>query len=223
MRFDGKTLFQYDQLFMTEQVAIPSQQASNAPDDNGVSDAELMAAIKLGDKDAFEQLYDRHVPTVYALCLRVLHRDCEAEAVVSDVFWEIWRKPHRFDPLRGSCCTYLLTLARSRAVDRWRASKTRIRKTQDSGQTIADEAPRKQLRQEPSQLAVASERQQAVRAAVEQLDTRQRDTLMLAYFDGLTHREISERLEMPLGTVKTRIRNGLRSLRKALSTLGDRD
>ncbi len=194
--------------------------ADKSPEDESAIDCKLMAAIKQGDKEALAQLYDRHVGQVYALCLRILHRDSEAEVVVSDVFWEIWHKPDNFDSTRGTCRTYLLTLARSRAIDRWRASKTRVRKTQDAREAAGDKASRVQESMEPSQLASTKERQEAVRRAVEQLSAKQRETLRLAYFEGLTHREIAEKISMPLGSVKTHIRNGLRKLRTTLSSVG---
>ncbi|MGI9428922.1 MAG: sigma-70 family RNA polymerase sigma factor [Bythopirellula sp.] len=191
--------------------------------DEVATDLALMEAIRGGDHQAFAQLYDRHAAQIYTLCLRVLHRDSEAEAVVSDVFWEIWQKPAGFDATRGSCRTYLLTVARSRAIDRWRASATRSRKTEDAGKASAEQTLDDQLREDPAQRALASERQQAVRQEIQRLESRQRDALQLAYFEGLTHREIAEQLELPLGTVKTHIRNGLRILRSALKSLGDSD
>lgn len=207
-------------LLMTDQIA-QSDPALPSPNAEGPSDDELMGAIQTGSKDAFGKLYDRHVPNVYALCLKILHRDSEAEAVVSDVFLEVWRKPGNFDTSRGTFRTYLLTLARSRAIDRWRATATRTRITQEASSLAVDNAPRSQLSHEPSRLAVLSERQLAVRAAIEKLDEPQHKVLQLAYFEGLTHREISEQLDMPLGTVKTRIRHGLKTLKKTLSSLGD--
>ncbi len=95
-------------IFMTAPTS--HRQQSDSFSDEPVSDTQLMAVVKRGDKLAFSQLYDRHAGTVYGVCLRVLRRPVEAEAVVSDVFWEIWRKPEGFDPLRGSFRTYLLSL-----------------------------------------------------------------------------------------------------------------
>ncbi len=179
-----------------------------------------MAAVSDGDKTAFTQLYDRHVPMVYALCLKIMRRESDAEAVVSDVFLEVWRKPGNFDTSRGSFRTYLLTLTRSRAIDRWRAAATRLKKTLEA--SVAVESRSHQFEEfEPSHVVQTRERSVAVREAIQQLDEPQRETLRLAYFEGLTHREISERLDMPLGTVKTRIRHGLQRLRLSLSALGE--
>jgi len=188
-----------------------------------VSDAQLMEALKFGDKLAFSQLYDRYAGTVYGVCLRVLHHQVEAEAVVSDVFWELWRKPEGFNRLKGSCNSYLLTLARSRAIDRLRASATRVQKTQCAMQEAAGEVDRIQESHNPCEEVLADERRQAVREAVGRLEREQREALLLAYFGGLTHREISQQLEMPLGTVKTHIRRGLQSLKAELKSLGGHD
>ena len=205
---------------MNQQLESAETASADNAEAASLSDEELMARVCAGEKSAFSQLYDRYVPLVYALCLKILHRDSEAEAVVSDIFLEVWRKPANFDAARGTCRTYLLTLARSRAIDRWRASVTRAKKTQ-----LASEESHRSTdgegQFEPSLLAENSERREAVRAAVDQLDRPQREALHLAYFEGLTHREIAERLEMPLGSVKTRIRSGLKRLRLVLSALGE--
>ena len=202
----------------------PAQVEKALPvEDEAATDLALMEAICGGDHRAFAELYDRHAAQIYALCLRVLHRDCEAEAVVADVFWEIWQKPSGFDAARGSCRTYLLTVARSRAIDRWRATATRSRKTEAAGKATVEQTRDHQHRGDPAQRALVLERQEAVRHEIQQLESKQRDALQLAYFEGLTHREVAERLELPLGTVKTHIRNGLRVLRSSLKSLGDAD
>ncbi len=205
---------------MAQHVSSIEQPAPGSTENAVVSDENLMAEVIEGDKTAFTQLYDRHVPTVYALCLKIMRKESDAEAVVSDVFLEIWRKPSYFDASRGSFRTYLLTLARSRAIDRWRATATRVRKTQEA--SIVLECRSRPFEEfEPSHVVQTSERRHAVRAAIEELDEAQRETLRLAYFEGLTHREISERLNLPLGTVKTRIRHGLKKLRISLSSIGE--
>ncbi len=208
---------------MTHQAPTSGYQQSDLTADEPLSDAQLMAAVKLGDKLAFAQLYDRYASTVYGVCLRVLHLPAEAEVVVSDVFWEIWRKPDRFDPLRGSCRTYLFTLARSRAIDRLRASATRNQRTQAAMQEAVADAQLHQESLEPCEEVLADEKRQAVREAVGRLDRDQREALLLAYFEGLTHREISLQLDKPLGTVKTHIRRGLQTLKSVLQSLGEQD
>ena len=182
-------------------------------------DAALLRRLQAGDRSALAELYDQHASGVYAVCLRVLRQPPEAEAVVSDVFLEIWRKPDGFDPSRGGWRTYLLPLARSRSIDRLRASATRQAKTEAAHAEGQSPPPSP----DPAELAELGERRGAVRAAVEQLEEEQRSVLMLSYFDGLTHKEIAEALGMPLGTVKTRIRAGLKALRKSLAGRGVRD
>lgn len=185
------------------------------------SDAELMAAIVARDQSAFSDLYDRYAATLYGICLRVLRNSTDAETVVSDVFWEIWRKSNSFDPQRGSCRAYLFTLTRCRAIDRLRASATRAKKSQEAIQQSAAEAVQEQDNLEPSKTVLADERRQAVRAAIAELDASQREALQMSYFGGLTHREISDQLDLPLGTVKTHIRRGLLSLKAMLKTIGE--
>jgi len=209
--------------FMTHQAATSGLQQNNLSADDPMSDVQLMNGVKSGDKLAFSQLYDRYAAAVYGVGLRILRRQAEAEVVVSDVFWEIWRKPDGFDPLRGSCCTYLLTLARSRAIDQFRASATRNQKTQAAMQEAMAGALQHQDIQEPYEVVLTDERRQAVRKAVGQLDSEQREALLLAYFDGLTHLEISQHLDKPLGTVKTHIRRGLQILKVVLRSLGEQD
>jgi RNA polymerase sigma-70 factor (ECF subfamily) len=178
------------------------------------ADEDLMLAVAGRDEAAFETLYDRYAPLVYALCLRILRRHNDAQSVVSDVFWEVWQRAERFNPNRGTARTYLLTLARSRAVDRIRANSSRVRRETEAGRereewssgTAAD----------PSVAVVVDEDRQAVVAALAELNESQRRTLHLAYFGGMTHREIAAELSMPLGSVKTCIRQGLIRLRQAM-------
>ncbi len=208
---------------MTHQARTSCSKQSDSSADEPLSDAQLMDAVKLGDKPAFSQLYDRYAQAVYGVGLRVLHRQAEAEVVVSDVFWEIWRKPDGFNPLRGSCSTYLFTLTRSRAIDRLRASATRNKKTQAAMQEAVAKAHQRQDLQEPCEEVMADERRRAVREAIGQLDDEHREALLLAYFGGLTHREISQHLEKPLGTVKSHIRRGLQTLKVVLKSYGGQD
>jgi len=193
---------------------LPSSSAADEP----ATDAQLMAAVQTGDRLAFSELYDRYAASVLGLCRQILQNPSEAEVVVSDVFWEIWQKAQRFDPLKGSWQAYLYTLARSRAIDRRRASTTRRQKTTDAAQL----QPQQQGAQ-PHHELLAGERQQMVREALDQLGSQQREALQLAYFEGLTHGEISHRLDRPLGTVKTHIRRGLETLKTVLKNLGGPD
>lgn len=209
-------------------LVLPSQpHATVASDPSGGTgglapdnDTALVALVAQGDRDAFANLYDRYAPNVYGLAMRILRNAPDAESLVSDVFLELWRKPERFDASRGAFRTYLLTLTRCRGIDRLRAHATRADKTAAAGDESANRQRDRQDAGSPLQLAVAGEHGRFVREAVSELDDNQRVPLELAFFDGLTHQEIAERLDTPLGTIKTRIRTGLRTLRGALAKIG---
>lgn len=175
-----------------------------------------MREICSGNHGAFATLYDRHAPQLYGLALRILRNQVDAEAIVSDVFVEVWTKPDRFDESLGSCRTYLLIMARSRAIDRLRASKTRHEKSHTAAEIRTEDEITRQKAESPARMAIAEERRELIRKAVAELKEVQREPLTLAFFEGLTHCEIAERLGQPLGTVKTRIRSGLNKLRTAL-------
>jgi RNA polymerase sigma-70 factor (ECF subfamily) len=184
------------------------------------SDKQLMRAIQRRTEAALEQLYDRYAPTVLALCLRIVRGNSEAEDVLEQVFWEIWSKADRYDETRGAPLSYLLLLARSRALDRVRAQQRRESRTTAMGSlddlehiTAASSAD-----DSPLDHALVDEQRARVRAALAELDPRQRQVVELNFFDGFTHAEIADQLELPLGTVKTRIRRGLGVLRKHLRT-----
>ncbi len=180
------------------------------------SDGELACALRESDSAAFAELYDRYAPRLFALALRMLKQTSDAEALVSDVFSEIWRKPTSFDPNRGQFHTYLLTLARSRAIDRIRSTTLRTDKSIAAARSKSAERRTESANLSPANIALVEERDQLVRAAVESLEPEHRQTLELAYFDGLTHVEIAEQTGLPLGTVKTRIRQAMQTLRYRL-------
>ena len=183
------------------------------------SDEALMAAVSQRDEGAFRQLYDRYSPILFAVCLRILRRSHEAEALLSDVFAEVWRHAERFNPNRGSVRTYLVMLVRSRAIDRLRAESGRHLCEAEFYQTRQNEVAEWQQDEDPARLAIADENGRLVAAALEELSAVQQRALQLAYFDGMTHREIAAQLGAPLGTVKTHIRNGLAKLGRVLRTI----
>lgn len=189
----------------------------NAPES---SDAELMVAIHGGDPTALERLYDRHGAAVLAICLRILRDHAEAEEVLEEVFWEIWARRDRYDAERSGPFSYLMTLARSRALDRHRFRRRRagvwveVDSVEGSEDRFAD---RDGLT--PFEHATAAQRRVAIDRALDELPTSHRRAVEMNFFEGLSHREIAARLGDPLGTVKTRIRQGLLSLRKALRSL----
>lgn len=169
-------------------------------------DAQLLDRVRRGDDKAMAALYDRFSRIVYSVALRVLRDTASAEDVLQDVFLGLWRKPETFISARGSLGGWLAVVARNRAIDNLRRKRPSEQIEEiylASPCNLADEAERNAL-------------MQRVRAIVLHLPLEQRKTLEMAYFDGLTHSEIAEITGDPLGTVKTRIRSALLSLRKEL-------
>lgn len=183
---------------------------------NEMSDADLMQCIAGGDEKAFESLYDRYAATLYAVCLRVLRREADAAEVLSEIFLEVWEKADRYEPQRGSTRGFLVTLARCRSIDRARsinASSGRIEKLtiiREASQSGREEAAQPHMR------IIQEEESSMLRSALGSLNGTQQRLLQMAFFDGLTHPQIAKELDMPLGTVKTSIRRGLRLLRDLL-------
>ena len=159
------------------------------------------------------ELYDRHARPIYSLALRILGDATEAEDIVQEVFSQAWKQAARYNASRGAVGAWLLTLARSRAIDRLRAKRARPGEITDErvADQLVDAGP-------PADLLVLSSEQVArVRAALDELPLLQRAAIELAYYEGLTHAEIADRLEQPLGTVKTRIRLAMLKLRDVLA------
>ena len=177
--------------------------AARNPEPN---DGALIAAIRSGNQDAMAQLYARYSSVVYAVALRVLGDTAAAEDVLQEIFMQLWRSPEAFDSGRGNLAPWLAVIARNRAVDvlRKRRPQTEI------SETIVSVEP---------DLASEAERGRAmekVRLVLKEMPAPQRSALEMAYFEGYSHSEISEKTGEPLGTVKTRIRNGLMLLRKVV-------
>jgi RNA polymerase sigma-70 factor (ECF subfamily) len=165
-----------------------------------------------GDPEGLTALYARHGRLVYSLALRIVRDQGDAEDVTQDVFVQAWRQAERFDTRRGSVAAWLLTVTRARAIDLLRRRRSRPQPADDLAEPEArDDAPRQDAQLE------FTERAKVVRAALNSLPFVQRLAIELAFFDGLTHTEIAEQLEVPLGTVKTRVRQGLSRLRDILA------
>lgn len=186
---------------MEEDLGTPSKGGSGGPEEDG----RLLARIAKGDAAAMTTLYDRYSRIVYSVSLRVLRDPASAEDVLQEIYMQIWRAPASFVSTRGSLGGWLAVVARNRSID-----ALRRRRPTDSVEDV--------ILASSCDLAAEAERNTLIERARRVLTTlppEQRKTLEMAFFDGLTHAEIAEMTGDPLGTVKTRIRSALISLRKA--------
>ena len=179
------------------------------PERQGISpDLATVTAMKAGDQSALAELYDRYSSVVYAVALRVLGDTGAAEDIMQEVFLQLWRNPGAFDAARGSLGAWLAVITRNRAIDALRRRKPET----DIEDVIVSVAP---------DLAGNADRSRAaekVRGVLVNMPAPQRSALEMAYFEGLSHSEIASKTGDPLGTIKTRIRSGLITLRKAFQT-----
>jgi RNA polymerase sigma-70 factor, ECF subfamily len=180
----------------------------NMPQPSTEDDAALLALVRSGDEHAMASLFDRYSRVVYSVALRVLRDPASAEDVLQEIFMQIWRNPDSFTAARGSLGGWLAVVSRNRSIDTLR----RKRPTDSvddidlaSSYNLANEAERNSL-------------MELARSVIVKLPSEQRKTLEMAFFDGLTHSEIAEMTGDPLGTVKTRIRSALVTLRKAFQS-----
>ena len=178
-------------------------------------DPSLLARVAKGDQQAYSQLYDHSSTLLFTLAVRILGNPEEAAELLQDVYLEVWRKVSRYDVGRGTPIAWLVTLTKSRAIDRLRARTTRGYRATSSlegGQAaqITDPGP------SPFETQADQELRIAVGAAMAGLPQAQQQAIELAYYEGLSHAEIAERLNQPLGTVKTRIKLGMSKLRDGL-------
>jgi RNA polymerase sigma-70 factor (ECF subfamily) len=174
------------------------------------TDAALIAAIQERDVHALEMLYDRHRVLAYSLALRSLGNPTDAEDVVQEAFLNIWRAAGTYRPDRSTARSWILSVVHHRAIDKLRSRKSRVQPVAlDEGMQIPDSAD--VWREVSSKLSSDN-----VRRALRNLPDEQRRTIELAYFEGYTHVQISELMEVPLGTVKGRMRIGLHKLKSLL-------
>jgi len=184
-------------------------------DYKAATDERLVEALDSRDERALEALYDRHGDYVYSVCLRMVGDVQLAEDLSQEVFLRLWRRPDLFDVNRGRFLTWLLSVARNRAIDERRSRGRRFRlETPPSVHT--EEMLELVPTDEERDVAVVSEERVIIKKALVALPPEQRLTIELAYFGGYTQQEIADGLHQPLGTVKTRIRLGLQKLRRLL-------
>ena len=175
----------------------------------------LLAEVSRGDVSAFEQLYDLYSGTLYALLLRILGNADDAQEVLQEAFVKAWTGAAQFDASRGSAIAWLISIARSRGIDRLRSRNTRANRENEAGQEISTHSGFV-VKNTGADRAIRAEEDSAVRDALLELPEAQRRALELAYFEGLSQSEIAERLQEPLGTIKTRMQLGMKKLRERL-------
>jgi RNA polymerase sigma-70 factor (ECF subfamily) len=180
------------------------------------SDAQLVTSVARWSEVALAEVYRRHAGAVFGLAKRILNSAAEAEDVTQEVFLRLWNQPERYDPVRGTLRSFLLAQAHGRAVDQVRSTTSRRqREARDALQTAEAGYD---LQHEVWDLAVADQ----VARAMGELPPGERRAIELAYFEGRTYREVAQLLGQPEGTVKSRIRNGLRRMRAVLTDAGVR-
>ncbi len=184
---------------------------SNDGSSSLLTDRDLIEAIRAGQADALGLIYDRYVRLVYGLALNVLASPEEAEDITHDVFLTLWQR-NVYNPDRGSLSSFLATLTRSRAIDKLRSRGSRGRALQRLQGVVGGES----ATMAPLEHASLEERSHRVKDALQTLSSTEREVLEIAYFEGLTQTKIAQRLNIPLGTVKTRSRQGLLKLRQYL-------
>lgn len=179
------------------------------------AEIELLRRIGQGDRESFEQFYDRFSSILFSMAHRVLNGQEGAEDVLQDVFIQIWEKAPLYDPARGRPITWAVTLTRNKAIDRLRSMQRRSRLQENVQRESETHA---QFDDRSSFDALASgETGKLVREAIQTLSKNQREVIELAFFSSLTQTEIAERLNEPLGTIKARIRRGMLKLRDEIS------
>ena len=187
---------------------------TSAPTSVALTDADLVAGILNRDPDSLAEVYRQHGGAVFGLSRRVLGDESLAEDVTQELFLRLWNEPHRFDPNRGTLRSFLQRQAHSRSVERVRSEEAR-RKREDRSIAI-DVRPIKDLESDVM-VSIESNR---IRDALNALDPDERRPIVLAYYGGASYRDVAERLGLPEGTVKSRIRTGLRKLSSKLQSDG---
>jgi RNA polymerase sigma-70 factor, ECF subfamily len=175
-------------------------------------DPALMRRVAAGDFQAFEQVYDAFSGILYTLALRMLERPEDTEELLQEVFAKIWRDAGDYDPRRGAPLAWAITITRHKAIDRIRATTRRLRLYE----AAAEQAMDNPSSSEPAREAELSENAKAVRDSLGSLPPEVRESIELAFFGGLSHSQIAEKLSVPITTVKSRIRRAMMQLRQSL-------
>jgi RNA polymerase sigma-70 factor (ECF subfamily) len=195
--------------FRPADASLPREASARA--DSAAELGQLLRLASRGDQEAFARLYDATSARVFGLAVRIVRDPAQAEEVTQEAFLEIWRTASRFDPAKGGAQAWMLTIVHRKSVDRVRSAEAATRRDtnyHDQNQSVDHDAT--------ADAAHASMEARRVRNAMESLTAVQREALELAYFGGYTHTEVATMLDLPVGTAKTRIRDGLIRLRDTM-------
>ena len=181
-------------------------------------DKDLLKRIAQKDPVALSLLYDQYNRLLFGLLISILKKKTEAEDLLQDVFTNIWEKADQYDPDRGTAYTWIVSLTRNKGIDRLRSKVYKEQKKQST--SLDDESvyhPLYSSENDPLEDTILSDRAEMLRNALQQISEKQRQVIHISYFDGLSQSEISDEYDIPLGTVKTRMRDGMMKLREILS------
>jgi RNA polymerase sigma-70 factor (ECF subfamily) len=193
----------------TRDMRVPDPAAGPGRSDAGLDG--LLAHVARGDQSAFEQVYDRLAGPVYGLIRKVVRDPAQSEEVAQEVLLEVWRNASRFDAARGSATTWVMMIAHRRAIDRVRSASAEAQRDQKSAAAMAAASP-----DEVADAVEANLDRERVRRCLDSLTDLQRESITLAYYGGYTYRQVGRLLSVALGTIKTRIRDGLIRMRDCL-------
>lgn len=181
-------------------------------------DRNIMARIKARDASALSELYDQYSRLLFGLILSILKKRVEAEDTLQEVFTQIWEKAEQFDLERGTVYSWIVSLTRNKAIDRLRSKVYKEQKKQSASLDNKDVFyPLYSDETDPLEQTILTDRAKKLRDALDQISDKQRKVLQVAYFNGMSQSEIADEYDIPLGTVKTRMRDGMIKLRELLA------
>lgn len=194
-----------------------SHDSEHDPQRNSKEEVELLQSIAKGSESCLDELISRYASQVTGICRQICPDETEIHSLVSEVFWEAWRRAASYDSRKSSVRTFLLMIARSRAIDWRRAASARQRALKRYASLSSDGETLHIDTAQPSAASLRLETESHLKSALNSLPEVQGEAIKLAFWKGYTHEEIARKLDTPLGTVKTRIRSGLRQLKQILS------